>query len=109
MLEDKIQEVREHLTETDDLSVLSDWETYFVSEFAYMAVELAKVKRDRATKELALKAQILSQEGKYTEKEIERQYFASGEGKVYLYNTTMLSALSKLISAIRFKRSILVK
>ena len=107
MIEDKIKEIREHLTDTDDIAVLTDWDMVCSAEFAFIATELAKVKRDRATRELALKSEILASQGKYTEKEIERQYFASEEGKYYQYGSEMLKALAKLISAVRFKRKML--
>lgn len=109
MIEDKIKEIREHLTDTDDLVVLTDWDMVCSAEFAFIATELANVKKERATRELEVKSKILIEQGKYTEKEIERRYFATEEGKYYLYASEMLKALAKLISAVRFKRRMLTE
>ena len=103
MIEDKIKEIHQHLNDTDDVSVLSDWNLSLSAEFAIIAMELANVKKERARDEIVLKQQILASEGKYTDKSIERAYFDTDRGRYYLYGTEMLKAISKLISAIRFK------
>lgn len=106
-IEELIKQIREHLTDTDDLSVLSDWDNALSVEFAFIAQQLAVVKRDRAKKEIDLKSVIIMQAGKATEKEVERSYFATEQGQYYAYASEILKGISKLISAVRFKRKIL--
>ena len=102
-LDELIKEIHSHLNDVDDLSQLSDWNLSLSSEFAVMAEQLALVKRDRAMTEIQIKQDLISKEGKYTEKEIERQYFSTESGKFYVYATEMLKAVGRLISAVRFK------
>jgi hypothetical protein len=85
------------------LDSLELWHGGLCTRFASMAEELAEIKKNRAQEEIIIKQKLINEEGKYTEKEIERQYFATTEGQTYVYNTEMLKALSKLISAVRFK------
>lgn len=106
-LEAKIQEIRKHLVATtpDDIDQLNDWDAFLSGEFAYHATELAKVKRDRALRELEIKAKLLADRTqKFTEKEVERQYFATKEGQFLAYANELLKAISKLISAVRTRR-----
>ena len=103
MLEELIKEIHQNLTETDELSVLADWNMSLSAEFAHMAMQLAEVKKERARDELALGLQILASKGKYTDKNVEREYFNTERGRYYMYATEMLKAVGKLISAIRFK------
>lgn len=102
-LEILIKQIQNHLNDTDDLSVLSDWNLNLSTEYAVMAEQLALVKRDRATDEIAIKQRLIAENGKYTEKEVERQYFSTESGKFYVYATEMLKAVGRLISAVRFK------
>lgn len=104
---DIIQKAKDVLTETDDLSTLSDMDNELSVYYAQLASELAEVKKNRAQEEVIIKYALLTESGKYTEKEIERRYFSSDSGKVYSYNSEMLKAIGKLISAVRFKRDIL--
>lgn len=106
-IEEKIKEIKTHLLDTTDISVLSEWDLSLSTEYAFIAQELAQVKRDRAGIELELKENLLAKEGKYTEKEIERLYFSSEQGQYYVYASEILKGIAKLISAIRFQREML--
>jgi hypothetical protein len=106
-LKSLIQTIKQSLNETDDFSVLSDWDLALTAEYAFVANELAEVKKHRATKELDIKKTLLNDEGKYTEKEIERRYFATEEGQYLAWAGEELKAIGKLISAIRFRRDVL--
>ncbi len=106
-LKNKILEIKSHLNDTDDLSQLSQWDNELSVEFSWIAATLGEVKKDRALKELEIKKRLITDEGKYTEKAIEREYFASEPGQFYALATEQLKAIGKLISAIRFKEKML--
>lgn len=102
-----IQQIETSLNQTEDVSVLSDWDVALSTEYAWVADQLGNVKRDRARKEIEIKKQLLAEEGKYTEKEIERQYFSTEEGQYYAWAGEELKAIGKLINAVRFRRDLL--
>lgn len=106
-IKQKIQEVRENLTQTDDLSVLSDWDMSLSVEYSWLCQQLGEVKRDRATDEIKIRERLLKENGKYTEAEIERQYFASEKGRYLAENEIVLKGISRLISAVRSQKEML--
>lgn len=79
------------------------WHTQLASLFGWTAAQLAEVKRDRAKQEIEIKQQLLKENNKYTEKEIERIYFSTEQGMYYSYASEILKAISKLIVACKFK------
>lgn len=104
---DIIQKAKNALDQTDDLSTLSDTDNELSVYYAQLASELAEVKKNRAQDEVFIKHALIAENGKYTEKEIERRYFSGDAGKIYAFNSEMLKAIGKLISAIRFKRDLM--
>ncbi len=106
-IEQLIKEIRDNLSETDDLSQLSDWDNRLSVSYAWIATQLAEVKKNRALKEIEIKKEFVDNQRPYTEKEIERRYFSLEEGQYYVYATEIMKGISKLISAIRFKREML--
>lgn len=106
-LKELIQEINDRLSDTEDISVLTDWDNRLCVMFATAANELGETKKTRAIDEIKIKGRLLAEEGKYTEKAIEREYFSTPQGQFYALATEQLKALSKLISAIRFRRKML--
>lgn len=106
-LREKIKEIRDNLTNTDDLSVLSGWDMDLSTTYAWICQQLGEVKRDRATDEIRIRERLLKESGKYTEAEIERQYFASEKGRYLAENEIVLKGISRLISAVRSQKEML--
>lgn len=106
-LEETITQINTNLDAVDDLSQLSDWFYSLASHFAFISTQVAKIKRERASVELRIKAQILEAEGKYTEKDIERRYYATEDGKYMAYGLEMQKGISKLLQAIKYKQEML--
>lgn len=102
-LEETITHINTHLDAVDDLSQLSDWFYSLASHFAFISSQVAKIKRERATVELRIKSEILQAEGKYTEKDIERRYYATEDGRYMAYGLEMQKGISKLMQAIKYK------
>lgn len=104
-LKQLIKEIRDSLNDTDELSILADWDHKLSTEYAWIGAQLADVKKDRAKTEIEIKMrEILN--GKVTEKEIERIYFSTEAGQYYVFGTEMMKAIGRLISAVRFKRDL---
>lgn len=101
-IKELITEVRENYMEAD-LPQLEIWQGRLSTEFAWICEQLAEVKRDRAKEEISIKKALIESGIKPTEKEVERDYFATESGMYYAWGSEILKALSKLISAVRFK------
>lgn len=106
-IKELITEIKTHLTETDDLSLLSDWDTKLSTEYAWVCIYIGEAKKDRATDEILIRERLLKEQGKYTEKEIERQYFATEKGRYIAENEVVIKGISRLISAVRSKKEML--
>lgn len=106
-IEDTIKSINSHLDSTDDISQLSDWYFSLSSFYAQACVEIGKVKRERAGVEIRLKGEILEAEGKFTEKDIERRYYATEDGRYLVYNQELIKGIGRLISAIKTKLEML--
>lgn len=102
-----ISEIKENLTDTDDFSLLADWDTKLSIEYAFIATHLGEVKKDRARDEISIRERLVKENGKYTEAEIERQYFATEKGRYLAENEIVLKGISRLISAVRSKKEML--
>lgn len=102
-----IKEIQDNLTQTTDISVLADWDMKLSSEYAWLATQLGEVKKDRARDEIEIRKRLLETEGKYTEAEIERQYFATEKGRFLAENEIVLKGISRLISAVRSQKEYL--
>lgn len=107
-IEQIIHDVRKHLFDAG-LDQLAEWDKHLSTEYAWIATQIAQIKRDRALKEIEIKQRLLTEGGKFTEKEVERQYFATSEGQHLAYAQEMQKAVSKLISAVRYQRDVLNK
>jgi hypothetical protein len=102
-----IKEIKDNLHQTDDISVLAEWDNKLSLEYAWVGNQLAEVKRDRAKEELDIQAKLLADGKKPTESGIERAYYATERGAYNAYATQLLKSIGHLIRAVRFKREMM--
>lgn len=86
-----------------DIPTLEVWNGQLSCEFAFLAENIGETKKNRALTEIKIKQRLVKENGKTTEKEIEREYYATPEGQFLALNSEYIKALGKLISAVRFK------
>jgi hypothetical protein len=103
-IEDVIIQVKESLNETDQDPVLADWYFSLCSAKAFYGLELAKLKQARGPMKLEIKKEIIQENGKTSEAEVDSYYYATQEGKYDAYYSELLKHLSPLIEAIKIKR-----
>jgi len=106
-LKNLLTEIQTNLSQTDDISVLSDWDAQLSTEYAWLCQMLGEVKKDRAKDEISIREKLLKENGKYTEKEIERQYFATERGMYLAEQEIVIKGVSRLIGAIRSKKEMM--
>jgi len=106
-LQTRIKEIREHLSDTDDMAVLTDWHQSLAADKAWYGAELAKLKQARGPKRLEIKKRLIQENGKATESEVEGEYYATEEGQWDAYYTELLRHISPLIEAVKIKRQAL--
>lgn len=102
-----IQEIKDNLTSTTDISQLVDWDLKLSTEYAWLATQIGEAKKSRANDEILIREKLLKENGKYTEKEIERQYFATSNGMFITEFEITLKGIGRLISAVRSQKEML--
>ncbi len=97
-----LQQVRDNFMEAG-IDQLEAWNGLLSIEFAFLAQAIGECKKDRALAELDIKKRLLESGEKFTEKEIERQYYASSQGQFLALNQEYIKAIGKLLTAVRYK------
>ncbi len=106
-LKELIKEIQTSLTQTDDFSKLCEWDTALSTEYAWIATQLGEAKKDRAKAEIDIRERLIKENGKYTEAEIERQYYATPAGMYIAENEIVIKGISRLIGAVRSQKEML--
>lgn len=107
ILKELLSEIQQNLANTDDISQLSEWDVKLSTEYAWLCQNIGEAKRDRAKKEIEIRERLVKENGKYTEAEIERQYFATEQGMYIAENEIVIKGISRLIGAIRSKKEMI--